>query len=270
MHFKHLTKDSIIFSDKTEKQHIIREMVSKLEEAGRIKNSMRYYAQVIHRESLENTGIGNSFAIPHARTESVDELSMLFCVAKNGIDYDSYDGKPVRFLLLSIFPSSYSTTYLYYISMMATIFSDDSIISRLENAQDANEIYTILEEQSGFYFDKISEQEREEVDHSANLAGVPSAELDLLIRLDRLYKMNGSMQCEIIMEKITNLEHLIDNRSLTYYKRMQQKCATPFAFVEKQACSGCHMNIPPIELNAIKERKNISLCSNCGRFLLYV
>jgi len=51
---------------------------------------------------------------------------------------------------------------------------------------------------------------------------------------------------------------------------MQQKCATPFAFVEKQACSGCHMNIPPIELNAIKERKNISLCSNCGRFLLYV
>ncbi|MDA3900244.1 MAG: PTS sugar transporter subunit IIA [Spirochaetes bacterium] len=270
MHFKHLTKDSISFSDKTEKQHIIREMLAKLEEQGKITNTMRYYAQVVHRESLENTGIGNGFAIPHARTESVETLSMVFCILKEGIDYDSYDGKPVRFVLLSLFPSSYSTTYLYYISMMASFFSNNDIVSQLEAAETTDEIYSILEEQSNHYYEKISNQERNEVDHSANLAGVPSAELDLLVRLDRLYKMNESQKCSIVSEKISDLEQLIDKRSLTYYKRMQKKCATPFAFVEKQACSGCNMNIPPIELNAIKERKDISVCSNCGRFLLFV
>ena len=65
-------KEQVIVLKNTEKQLIFKEMLKKLEDLGKIENADRFYAQVVHRESLENTGIGKGLAIPHARTESVD------------------------------------------------------------------------------------------------------------------------------------------------------------------------------------------------------
>ena len=107
-------------------------------------------------------------------------------------------------------------------------------------------------------------------DGVANLAGVPSSDLDLLIRIDRLYQIYDEENTASVQEKIEEIRKLIDNRSLTYYERMRKKCQNPFAIVEKNACSGCHMNIPPIEMNEIRERSKISICTHCGRFLIFI
>ena len=53
-------KSQVIKLKSTEKQPVIKELIEKLQELDLIKNKDRYYAQVIHRESLENTGIGNN------------------------------------------------------------------------------------------------------------------------------------------------------------------------------------------------------------------
>jgi predicted nucleic acid-binding Zn-ribbon protein len=63
---------------------------------------------------------------------------------------------------------------------------------------------------------------------------------------------------------------MIDNRSLTYYERMRKKCRNPFALVEKNACSGCHMTIPPAEMHMVKDRNRLSICTHCGRFLIII
>jgi len=271
MNLKYLSPEIIIFSDKTEKQHVIREMVTRLEELGKISNAVRYYSQIIHRESLENTGIGNGFAIPHARTDSLDDLVILFASLKEGIDYQSFDGVPVRYVMLSLFPTSNSTTYLFYISMMAKIFSDEKNVARLDKAKTPEEIYSVFDSASDIYFNTISDKPAEpcEANPSA-LTGIPSADLDLLIRLDRLNNMQAKAPSVKIGESIENLKKLIDKRSLAYYDRMHSKCENPFAYIEKHACSGCHMAIPPIQMNAIRERKSIQICLTCGRFLIHL
>ena len=270
MDLKYLSPETIIFSDKTEKQHVIREMVTHLEKLGKISNSLRYYSQVIHRESLENTGIGNGFAIPHARTDSIEDLIILFASLRDGIEYQSYDGVPVRYVMLSIFPTIKSTTYLFYVSMMARIFSDEKNISRLDNSKTPEEIYSIFDSASDIYFNTISEKPDVARDSDSVLSGIPSAELDLLIRLDRLSSMQTKNSSQKIAESIESLKSLIDKRSLAYYERMRNKCENPFAYIEKQACSGCHMAIPPIQMNAIRERKSIQICLTCGRFLIHL
>jgi mannitol/fructose-specific phosphotransferase system IIA component (Ntr-type) len=267
MHIKHLTTDNIIISEKDEKQHVIRDILQHFESTGKIANAMRYYAQIIHRESLENTGIGNTFAIPHARTETVDTLLLAFCVLKNPIEYDSFDGRPVEFVLLSLFPSIYSTTYLYYISLFANIFSNQNDIDDLKGKTTVDDIYSFIYDKSNNYYESIAEPVETKIDENANLAGVPSADLELLVRLDRLHKIKKKKQDGSQDERISELEKLIDNRSLSYYNRMRTRLKNPFAFVEKNACSGCNMNIPPTELN---KRTSITICSNCGRFLLYL
>ncbi len=254
-----------------EKQLVLKEMVEKLEELGLIENKDRYYAQIVHRESLENTGIGNGFAIPHARTESVSNFISILGICEEGIDYQAYDEKPVNYILLSIFPSDLSTKYLYLIGMMARIFSNDEKKKLIDDAESPEEIYKILQNEVNLYFDTISEKDETDLGSDENLAQVPSSDLDLLIRLERLYELfDRTEKSEAIEEKIKDIKKLIDNRSLTYYRRMRKKHANPFAIVEKMSCTGCHMEIPPIYIQKIQKREGISLCPNCGRFLILV
>ena len=262
-------KDQVVKLKSREKQHVIRELVEKLQELKLIENKERYYAQIIHRESLENTGIGYGFAIPHARTDSVLEFASILGIQKEGIDYQSFDNKPVKFVLLSIFPTDMSTKYLYLIGMMARIFSSAEKRKSLEENMTPAKTYTFLHREANSYFDSISKKEDFSPDKEGSLSGVPSSNLDLIIRLDRLYQIfDEGNKAESIQKKIDDLRKLIDNRSLTYYERMRKKSDTPFAIIEKNSCSGCHMEIPPIYIREVREGKGISLCTHCGRFLI--
>lgn len=266
-----IKKDQIIKLKSTEKQNVLRELIEKLAELELLDNKERYYAQVIHRESLENTALGNGFAIPHTRTESVDRFISILGIHEDGVDYSSDDITPVNFILLSIFPSKMSTTYLYFIGMMARIFSNNEKKHHLEDARTPAKIHAVLKKEAESYFDSISDLEIIPVDTPDSLASVPSSDVDLLIRLDRLYKMfDSGDKSDKLKKKIINIKKLIDNRSLTYYERMRKKRSNPFSIVEKDSCSGCHMDIPPVYLKQIKDQDGISLCTHCGRFLIIV
>jgi mannitol/fructose-specific phosphotransferase system IIA component (Ntr-type) len=246
-------------------------MVDKLHELGKIDNKNRYYAQIVHRETLENTALGGGLAIPHVRTESVDGFISMFGIHENGIDYNSPDDKPVNYILLSIFPAQTSTTYLYFVGMLARIFSNPEKKRLIDEARTPAKTYTVLKREAESYFNSISERDAMFGGSSESLVGVPTSDLDMLIRLDRLYKvLDAGGRTKGIQEKIDEIKKLIDNRSLTYYERMRKKQSSPFAIVEKGGCSGCHMEIPPVYINQGKEREGISVCAHCGRFLIVV
>ncbi len=264
-----LTKEQIVKVNATEKQLVIRELLDRLQELGHIENKDRYYAQIIHRETLENTGIGNGFAIPHARTESLEEFVSIFGICRDEVDYNAIDNQPVRYILLSLFPTDMSTQYLYLIGMMARIFSNPDKKKLFDSETAPSKVYTLLKRETKSYFDTISDLTEEDESLEEKLVGVPSSDLDLLIRLDRLYQMyDEETNTAIIDRKIAEIKKLIDNRSLTYYERMRKKHDNPFSIVEKDSCTGCHMGIPPIYIKKVRERDGITLCSHCGRFLI--
>jgi mannitol/fructose-specific phosphotransferase system IIA component (Ntr-type) len=263
------TKSQVIKISATEKQPALKELISELQNQSIIENSSRYYAQIAHRESLENTGIGNALAIPHARTDSVDKFITILGIADTPIEYQSIDQKPVKYILLSIFPTSMSTKYLYLIGMIARIFNNRENNSFLEGNPTPAELFKFLDKECESYYKSISDEKKKNIIGNMELTGVPSSDLDLMIRLDRLY--NSYLEQgnpESIKQKIDDIKKLIDNRSLTYYERMKKKNNNPFAIVEKNSCSGCHMNIPPVELKQIMDRESIHICTYCGRFLI--
>jgi len=262
-------REHVIKLNSTEKQPAIRELVSQLQKAGYIENSDRYYAQVAHRESLENTGVGNMLAIPHARSDSVSTFCTMVGVCDTPIDYQALDGRPVRYIMLSLFPTEFSTKYLYLIGMMARIFNNRDNAGFFQGLHEPGEVYDFLYSQAEIYFKSISDESKKGEEGEKPLAGVPSSDLDLLIRLDRLYNLSSeNSDPAIIQPKIDELKKLIDNRSLTYYERMRKKKNNPFSIVEKNSCSGCHMEIPPVNIKKIQDRDGIHVCTYCGRFLI--
>jgi len=263
--------NQIVTLTATDKKMAIKELVDKLQDLSLIENKERFYAQIVHRESLENTGIGNSLAIPHTRTETVDSLITILGISEEGIDYQSFDEKPVNYILLNIFPTDMSTKYLYLIGMMARIFSNPEKISDIDSTITPANFYKFLSSQSEEYFESLTDKNPTEKESIDSLIGVPSSDLDLLIRLDRLFDMKDDVKnSEIIENKINGLKALIDKRSLAYYERMKKKRDNPFSVVEKNSCTGCHMGIPPVDLRQIRDRKGVPVCTHCGRFLILV
>lgn len=265
---KFIPKNQVIILNSTEKQPALKELVSELQNLELIENRDRYYAQVVHRESLENTGIGNMLAIPHARSDSVSTFITILGICKNPIEYQSMDDKPVKYIMLSLFPTTQSTQYLYFIGMMARIFNNRENDAFLNGSPETGELYDFLQEKCTEYFNTISNQDSYSINEN-ELNGVPSTDLDLMIRLDRLNILkNESKSPAEIEQKINELKKLIDNRLLTYYERMVKKKSNPFAVIEKNSCTGCHMGIPPVNITKLQDREGIQTCTYCGRFLI--
>lgn len=90
-----LKKDTIIIElSSSSKAEVIDELVSKLDEAGRLQDREQYKQAILTRESQSTTGIGEGIAIPHAKTAAVKTPAIAFGRSTIGIDYEALDGQP--------------------------------------------------------------------------------------------------------------------------------------------------------------------------------
>ena len=51
---------------------------------------------LMERERLGSTGIGDGVAIPHGKLKDIDRLLISFGLSRQGVDFDSMDGKPAH------------------------------------------------------------------------------------------------------------------------------------------------------------------------------
>jgi mannitol/fructose-specific phosphotransferase system IIA component (Ntr-type) len=84
----------------------IRELMSGLvaKEAMDPTEASRIEAEILDRESLTPTAIGNGVAIPHARVQRVDHVRAVLGRSARGIEWDAPDGKPVHLVFQFISP----------------------------------------------------------------------------------------------------------------------------------------------------------------------
>lgn len=73
-----------------------------------------------------------------------------------------------------------------------------------------------------------------------------------------------------LINKSDNLQHYIEERLLTAYKRIRKNARNGLAVVsvERDACGGCFSAIPPQRQLDIRMHKKIIVCEYCGRILV--
>ncbi len=69
--------------------------------------------------------------------------------------------------------------------------------------------------------------------------------------------------------EIEELMGAIGVESYEIYKRMKKSHLDPVAKVEKNICSGCKMEVPAMDFQALKNGSQQVRCQNCGRLLFY-
>ena len=94
---KVLSVDTIALDLKSDtKDGIIEEMIDLLMAAGKIrdlKDKKEALRVVLERERKMSTGMQNGIAIPHGKTDRVDNLVAAVALKKSGVDFGSLDGQ---------------------------------------------------------------------------------------------------------------------------------------------------------------------------------
>lgn len=141
-----LKKESIELNGKPDgKSETIEKMVSLMAAGGNIANVEMYKAGVFAREEEGTTGIGEGIAIPHAKTDAVREPGLAAMIVKDGVDYDSLDGEPVRLIFLIAAPNTEDNVHLEVLSRLSMLLMDDSFRENLMKAETVDEFLGFID-----------------------------------------------------------------------------------------------------------------------------
>lgn len=87
------------------KSEALDQVVELMADSGKINDKEAYRRQVYAREEESTTGIGEGIAIPHGKCSAVSRPGLAAMVVKDGVDFDSLDGKPVTLIFLIAAPN---------------------------------------------------------------------------------------------------------------------------------------------------------------------
>ncbi len=89
---------------------------------------------VREREKLLSTGIGSGVAIPHGTTPHIDQLVMAAGVARDPIDFDALDGRPVELFFLLVGPESAAGAHVKALSRISRLLRREGLRRDLRTA----------------------------------------------------------------------------------------------------------------------------------------
>lgn len=81
------------------------------------------FDDLMNRERLGSTALGEGVAIPHCRTQC-DRIHGAFFKLATPVDYDAPDGEPVDLLFVLVVPPNESSAHLEVLSTLARLFQE--------------------------------------------------------------------------------------------------------------------------------------------------
>jgi fructose-specific phosphotransferase system IIA component len=127
-----------------EKGAVITELVDLLAANTLLSDRDVVLEAVLTREKTRSTGIGAGIAIPHGKCKGVSELVMAIGIAKEGIDFESIDDKPVTIVILLVSPVEQTSSHIQALAKISRLMLDEEFKNNLENASSAEEVYELL------------------------------------------------------------------------------------------------------------------------------
>ena len=96
---------------------------------------------LVARENLGSTGLGQGIALPHCRVDNCEEpLGTLLSLA-SPIPFDAPDEQPVDLLFVLLVPTEARQQHLDILAEIARTFSDPGFCARLRDAADDRALY---------------------------------------------------------------------------------------------------------------------------------
>lgn len=140
-----------------DKWDAIRQLVTFLMRTHRVEHISQeeLYQSVVAREKEVSTAMGKGIALPHGRIEKGPAIQGVMGILREGLDFDSPDGEPVKLIMLIVTPEEKKDMHLKVLASLSAMVRDESIRTRLMAAispEDAMEVIESKEARDYNYF----------------------------------------------------------------------------------------------------------------------
>lgn len=148
-----LTEDRIkIPLENTDKEKIIDEMVMLIDRSAKLKDKDQILKAVLDREAVMSTGVGDEIAIPHGKSDGVDDIIAALGITKEPVNFDSLDNKPVRLVWLLVGPQDKTGPHLKALSRISRLMHKKEFRDRLISTSKPRDIIKVIGTEEDKFF----------------------------------------------------------------------------------------------------------------------
>lgn len=141
-----LSKESINLNLKSaSKAEVIDQLLESMYKTGNITDQEAFKKAILDRESQFSTGIGEGIAIPHGKSSSVKQATLVAGICKEGTDYESLDGQLSQLFFMIAAPEGENQLHLDVLAKLSTLLMDADFKNALLNAQSQEEFLNIID-----------------------------------------------------------------------------------------------------------------------------
>lgn len=140
----YIKKDQILFLESSSKNDTLEELLASVKEKPFVADYEALKKAVYAREEIMSTGIGFSVALPHVKIKEVKEFFIVVGIHKDGVNWDSLDGKPVHEIFFIAGPEDHQQ-YLRIVAKLTLIIKNPKVREQVFKASSADEIFDIFQ-----------------------------------------------------------------------------------------------------------------------------
>jgi PTS system fructose-specific IIC component len=140
-----LTEKTVeVCSKLADRDLVLARLVDLLLAGGRIADRETLLAEIITREKLGSTGIGDNVAIPHVHLKGVTGLRVAMMTVPAGVDFNAIDDLPCKIFIIVVGPDEDREGYMKLLSEVSRILRNEKTRDALLAAKTRAEFFATL------------------------------------------------------------------------------------------------------------------------------
>lgn len=144
-----LTEDLVLADLRAvDREGVLWELVDFLKARGRVSRPKDLYENLLQREKLGSTAIGDGVAIPHCKLKGLKGPLLVLAASRQGVAFDALDGKPAHLFFLVVSPPDDPTMSLKILAAVAHLVRRSSgLPRRVLEARSARDVIAIVRDE---------------------------------------------------------------------------------------------------------------------------
>ena len=140
-----LTKETIRLNLKgSTKIEIINELLDILTAANKITDREAAYKAIMDREEKMSTGMKHGIAIPHGKSDSIQDLVACIGISENPVNFDSLDHEPSKIFIMTLSSGDKTGPHLQFLAEISSLFKNAEKRYEIIAAKTPEEVLKII------------------------------------------------------------------------------------------------------------------------------
>jgi len=134
-----------------DKDEVFEELVDQFCQTRRSNAREEILEALREREAKMSTGIQKGIALPHGKTNAIENVCGILGISKKGVDYDALDGQPVYLLFMMLAPQAEAEKHLRMLKRLAELLDNPEFYTELLAQNDPQSANGIIKKYEDIY-----------------------------------------------------------------------------------------------------------------------